>query len=186
MTAMKKDKLARNVLIILSTVIAALLIIVILEVSGITNFFGWISGHRDTPTGPTDEQKATQAQVDQSTKKAYIESDKNNADNTEQAPIPTDPDVVGITTHREQTTSSNSLIIVTTLKGFASGTCNLSIKNGDKVYDTQVQIIYQPEYSTCAGFSVPLERLGVGSWSITLTATPTGGTALEKTITVDV
>lgn len=76
---------------------------------------------------------------------------------------------------------SNSQVIVTTkLVGYSDGTCNLSITNGAKTFSQSATVIYQPQYSTCAGFTVPVEQLGTGGWTINLTVTSGGITTTKS------
>ncbi len=77
------------------------------------------------------------------------------------------------------------VIVLTKLYGYGSGTCNLrSIGNGKS--DVQdADIIYQNEFSSCLGFSVPIDNVGDGTWKITLTV-KSGGKSEEKTISFEV
>lgn len=62
-----------------------------------------------------------------------------------------------------------SVIVSTKLYNISSGTCSLVVSNGTKSWSKIVSVIYQPEFSTCAGFIVPTSSgLGPGSWSIVL------------------
>ncbi len=75
-------------------------------------------------------------------------------------------------------TNNNSLVIVTRLQAFSgSGTCTVALKNGDSSVTESAQVIYQEEYSSCAGFSIPLSKLQqTGTWNITLSVTTPAGT----------
>ena len=57
--------------------------------------------------------------------------------------------------------------------------------NGKK-YSQEAEIIYQPEYSTCAGFSVPISSVGNGSWDISLSVTPINGKSINKKMIKDI
>jgi len=125
----------------------------------------------------TPEQAAEQKKTNTTTKQDFIE---NPTEPTPVAP-PTDSDNITLTTTQE----GSSVTILTKLKGFAGGSCQLSITNGAKSHTASADIIYQPEFSSCAGFGIPVSQLGPGLWSITLKATPTGGSALTKTTTFE-
>ena len=82
------------------------------------------------------------------------------------------------------TNKDGTVTITTKLYDFSDGSCELSIRNTDKTYTDTAQIIYQPEHSTCAGFSLPVSELGSGTWQVDVNATSSdvkamGGTTLE-------
>lgn len=157
-------------------VILALLVIVIfiiLEKTRVTNLV-----QTPGPQAITPQQAAEQKKTDQAKKQDFIEQ---AAEPTPANP-PQDSDAITLTTKRE----GSSVTILTQLKGFSGGHCELSIINGAKTHTATAEIIYQPEFSSCAGFGVPVDRLGPGLWSITLKATPTGGDALSKSTTFEV
>jgi hypothetical protein len=60
------------------------------------------------------------------------------------------------------------------LYGYSSGSCQLQVTNGDQTESQSAEVIYQSQYSTCAGFSVPTGKLGAGTWNIKLTTTSEG------------
>ena len=66
--------------------------------------------------------------------------------------------------------------------GFSSGQCVLTITSSGQRSEQHAAIIYQPEYSTCAGFSMPARSLPKGTWHISLAVTPLGGKTLTKTL----
>ena len=79
-------------------------------------------------------------------------------------------------------TAGQAVTVYTKLAHASSGTCSLRIRNGEREQQQTAAIIYQPEFSSCAGFSIPVAPLGQGQWQIELTVT-TDGTTLTKTIT---
>lgn len=111
------------------------------------------------------------------TKKEFIE--KTDTINAAPAPVADSSDDITIVAEKR---SGTEIVITTELKDFSAGTCKLSITNNGKTVTQAAEVIYQPEFSTCAGFSVPISSLGSGSWSITLLATPSGGDELSKNI----
>lgn len=81
--------------------------------------------------------------------------------------------------------SGSQVVITTKLVGYSDGTCNVTITNGDKSTTQTAKVIYAPDFSTCAGFSVPVSSLGDGTWKITLSVS-SGGNDTSKTVTYEV
>lgn len=77
--------------------------------------------------------------------------------------------------------SGSQVVITTKLEGYSDGTCDLTVSNGSRITSQTAQVIYQPEFSTCAGFNVPVSSVGVGTWSITLSIN-SGGKVGTKSI----
>lgn len=116
------------------------------------------------------------------------DTNDNNVDtkinpNTNTTPLPdTTSDDISITTKRE---SNGGLTILTQLTNYSDGTCNLLIKNGVDEYTESAPVIFQPNYSTCEGFSVASNVVPSGTWEITLSVTSKGITN-KKTTSVEV
>lgn len=62
----------------------------------------------------------------------------------------------------------NSVIVKTSLTNIPSGNCKLVIKSGSETVTKEAEIMYSPDYSTCAGFSVSTTELPKGQWSLYL------------------
>lgn len=77
--------------------------------------------------------------------------------------------------------SSSEVVVSTKLSGYSDGTCNLTIKNGSGTINKSAQVFYQPEFSTCAGFTIDKAELGSGTWAITLTVVSDGETVSKTT-----
>jgi hypothetical protein len=84
---------------------------------------------------------------------------------------PSDDTSISLSARQE---SNNSVTVVTKLYGYSSGSCQLQVTNGDQTESQSAEVIYQSQYSTCAGFSVPTGKLGAGTWNIKLTTTSEG------------
>lgn len=153
--------------------VVAVLIFFILEKTRVTNLIQTPGSQEVTP-----QQTAEQKRADDARKQDFIEKSPEPTP----TPVPQDSDVITLSASQEGSTVN----ILTKLKGFSSGSCELSLTNGSKTHTVTADIIYQPEFSSCAGFSVPVSQLGIGSWSVALNATPTGGSVLTKTITIEV
>lgn len=80
--------------------------------------------------------------------------------------------------------ANNSVTVFSKLFNIGSGTCNLTVVNGNNSASQQAEVIYQSEFSTCAGFSIPIAGLGSGTWTITLSVS--GNPVAPTTITFGV
>lgn len=163
-------------------VLAALLMVIVLEKTRTTDFIKDPTYH-EILQGPTQEQIKQQEQEQADQKSEFL--DKNSQEGTTQpAEVPTDSETIHLTLTQE----GESVTVRNELhgQGYSSGTCKLTVTNGSKTTVQEAQIIYQPEYSMCAGFSVPVSPSGTGNWSISLEVTPLNGQALTKTATIEV
>ena len=145
---------------------------------------------------PTPAQKQTQHKTDTATKESFLDNNNDhNADNTKDTsqqrttqaqPAPVPASAKHIELSAEQ--SSETVVVTTKLReqGFSSGQCVLTITSSGQRSEQHAAIIYQPEYSTCAGFSVPARSLPKGTWHISLAVTPLGGKALTKTLDTEI
>lgn len=174
---MKLDKknrpLYKNPIAWLIALLVIALVFVVLEKTRVIDFI-----KIPPAAGSPAAQEAEQKKVDDAKKQELIEKTPEPTPSTP----PERDDSITLTAAQE----GSSVTILTKLKGFSGGTCELSIANGAKTHTTSADIIYQPEFSSCAGFGVPVSQLGTGQWSIALKATPIGGTALTKSITLEV
>lgn len=115
---------------------------------------------QDTP----NESESQQALED---KKNAIENQENDTSNSSSSAEES------IEIRAKQ--SGETIVISTKLTGVSSGSCKLSIKANSKSFESTANVIYQSEFSTCAGFSVQKSEIGSGIWSINLeTQTPNG------------
>lgn len=140
-------------------------------------------------SGQTAAEKAQQAKVDAQNKQNYLD----NASKTNTSSSPT---ADSTTTTQPQTSSSlttltasegnGSVTILTQMQNVNSGTCTLKVTNGTKSNTQTAEVIYQPQFSSCAGFTVPVGSLGTGNWSIQLTVQTDSGSTLSKTISTEV
>ena len=141
---------------------------------------------------PTPTQKQTQHKTDAATKESLLDNNTDhnttNAKDTSQqrttqaqpAPVPTSAKYIELSAEQ----SGETVVVTTKLReqGFSSGQCVLTITSSEQRSEQLAAIIYQPEYSTCAGFSVPARSLPKGAWHISLAVTPLGGKTLTKTL----
>ena len=124
----------------------------------------------------TTSQKQSVAQDELNAKKTVVENTKPATTSPNADSPPPQAQNIDLSAKRE---SNNSVTVFTKLTGVSNGTCSLSVQNGSSSYLNSADIIYQTEYSTCAGFSVPIEKLGSGTWNISLTVT-SGGQSYSK------
>lgn len=150
------------------------------ELSGITNFFSINQKAAD---------QRQEAQTNADAKRDFIEngpgsptSSKESTSSTES----TDDNQRKIDLSTRQEEINNSVTVFTELHNFDSGTCNLTVTNADKTVTQSAGVIYQPEFSSCAGFSIPISQLGKGIWSINLTVSTPNSASVSKTITAEV
>ena len=129
------------------------------------------------------EEKQQKAQSN-SQKESFLDNEKNSETEAKPAEVPDSSSSISLTAKQAGS------VVVTTVKldgqGYSSGACELTTKYNGKINSQDAEIVYQPEYSTCSGFSTPVSVLGPGKWDITLTVTPLNGKAISKTATVTV
>jgi len=150
-------------------------VLAILELTHVTNFI-----HRSPPTsknGPTEEQKKQAAEIEAQQKRQAIE----NPDASTPVAPPTN-DSISFST---QQLSNGTVTVFTNLGSVPNGSCELDVSNGSKTTSQTADVIYQTQYSTCAGFSVPISSVGTGNWTLTLKVT-SGNTTASKTLSVEV
>jgi hypothetical protein len=125
------------------------------------------SSTQETPSnGPTKKEVLIQAESDSSKKKELVdEQAKAQSTNTN---FSSD---IKLEVRQE---SDKSVTVISKLLNIGSGTCTLNVTNGQRNVAKSAEVIYQQEYSTCAGFSIPLSEVGRGAWNIKLTITHSG------------
>lgn len=125
------------------------------------------------------EAALDEANKDSSTTSA--DSNSKGTNNNGQYTPPQDPENIQIDAKQED----SSVTISTRLTGYSDGTCSLLITNGSRTSTKTAQVVYASQFSTCAGYSVPVSEFGAGMWSLKLTVT-SGGTTTEKLSSVEV
>lgn len=116
----------------------------------------------------TESQKA-EAKADAEAKKQLVEkgNESSNGSNISDPPSDSGPAITSLTAKQE---SNGTVTVFTRLVSGTQGQCELMVKNGGQTTSRIAEITYQPEFSTCAGFSLPINSVGYGQWSITLLA----------------
>ena len=130
-----------------------------------------------TPQQSSQESpSAAQQAAENQTKQDLIED--TNTKDSESTDNATDNQAnIIITTNQEQ---NGTLTVLTKLYGYSDGTCTLKVTNGSHTSSQTADIIFQPEYSSCAGFSVNIAQHGTGTWNVELTTITKGQSATKK------
>lgn len=166
----------------------ALLVLVTLEKTKITDFIKMpvSSEQKQAQEAAKAAAKNNEAQrkADEQQKQQFLDNTAENitGSSTPETVTPqTSTFVVELTAKQE----GENIIVLTKLTPVASGACTLRITNGTNTYEQKARIIYQPEFSSCAGFSVAKTTLSAGKWKITLDTT-SGNLSGTKTIELEV
>jgi hypothetical protein len=106
---------------------------------------------------PTESEKAERTKSDAKQKEDYLNSNPDEGT----PPKQTDSDD-GISIVISQ--NGDKVVVSTNLGYISRGTCKLTVGS----YTSTVEIMYQPAYSTCAGFSIDRNQLqsGVNSFKL--------------------
>lgn len=159
------------------TAICLILLLVIAEKTGLTNF---ISPY--TPSGPTPEQQKQDAATAAAKKKALIEGDGSKAEPYNTSSPASSEKSIDMRARQED---DGTVTVFTKLYGYSDGSCSLTINaNGNTVTQT-AKVMYQPEYASCTGFSVPIDQAGKGNWIIKL-AVNSANVMSDKSIVLEV
>lgn len=170
----KLSKLTRHKKLLWASGVLVVLIstFTILEVTGVTHFIS-------SPDNRTTEQ-INQDETNSNNKQDFINGKTNQ--NTNSTPAEPTVDDISLSTRRE---TDGTVTIITELKNYSDGTCNLTIKNGNDSHTLSAPVLYQASFSTCEGFNVPSNVVPHGTWQISLSVT-SKGKVNTKTISVEV
>lgn len=158
--------------------IAVAIFVLILVVGLIVGIFFYINNNQ-----PVSDEMREQQHFDTQNKQNLIEdTDKTGKDSPGTTTVPNNTDNIIISASQE---ANGAVTVTTQLIGYSDGTCELVVTNAGKSHTATVPVIFQPQYSTCAGFSIKKTDLGIGNWQITLTVNSKGG-SLTKTTSLDV
>ncbi len=185
----------KTLALIAAIVLLVLAVFFALEKFNITNLTNVSTGSKsDTTTGgntgPTKEEQAAQAQSDATQKQDYLDTttktDTSTPSDTTNDTSQSSTDSTTPTLALSASQDGGSVTVLTRIQNIPEGLCKLSVKNGSKSTSQTAQIIYQTQFSSCAGFSVPVSSVGTGTWAISLTATSKSGSEITKYITLEV
>ncbi len=172
---MAKQKNSKKILYLLLVVAIAVTLLFALEKLNVTNFVK-NSPQPDTSSA-TEEEKLAEADANAKVKKQLIEDSSPPTD----TPTPT----TGSIELAALKQGTDYVTVFTKLHQISSGSCELTVTSGVGTDRQTAEVIYQSEYSICAGFSVPVSTLGNGAWNILLNVS-SGGQTYSKTITYEV
>ncbi len=104
-----------------------------------------------------DNSKPVTHESEKDIQQPYEGEDINNA-----------PSLTGVVNYK--TVVGETLVLRTTIHQLVpSGTCNLTMTNGQKTVTRSSQIMQNPSSSTCEGFDIPTAELSGGKWNIQIT-----------------
>lgn len=131
--------------------------------------------------GPTAAEAAQQKKTEAVQKQVYNDSAKSDTTPAPPSVVPSDS---SLSVSAKQ--DGASVIVQVKAVNVSAGNCELAIINGPRSSSQSAPIIYQPEFSTCAGFSVPTGSLGPGEWSIKVTVKAQDDAVLSKSVSLQV
>jgi len=123
---------------------------------------------------PSSQDKANQATEDTKNKQDFLNSSPDGA--TPPAETSSSADI-SMTISQ----SGDKVVVSTNLGYISDGTCKLTVGG----YTSTVEILYQPSYSTCMGFSIDRGQLSAGDNTFKLDVVY-DSTTLTKTETVNI
>lgn len=137
-------------------------------------------GSKDTPEPPVTQQNtdATEQSIqDKSNLRDKEEAQQNQTQSSESTTQAAIDDITA-------TTNDAQVIVQTKLIGVDRGTCTLTVTSSSQKIKKEASIIYNPSYSTCAGFTIQKSELPAGTWTLTVdidapTSTVTKSLTLE-------
>lgn len=174
----------KPLLIIVALMLFAAIILILLEKTKTTDLIKLPLSTEQKQAQETAKNNEAQKKKDEEQKQQFLDdtAEKQIDSETSEATVQQSEPVITDMTAKQET---NTVLILTKLTPVASGECQLKITNGTKTYEQQVRVIYQPEFSSCAGFSVAKSTLGNGLWKITLNTT-SGDLSGTKTLDLEV
>lgn len=170
----------------ITKLVATVVVVSLLAIGGFALYHYIFSSSNQPDTGGVSVTPAPAKlnNTDATTKQAYIESQQKqtNSTSSDKNLTANKPASIELT----PTVSSTSVTLTTKIYSIGDGKCSLIAVNGARKYSAEAEIIYQPSYSTCAGFTVPISKLGSGTWNISLTVTSLDGATASTSTTVEI
>jgi len=159
------------------------LIITLIAVVVIAILAGGFLYYRQTlPSSPVEDARQQKAQENKE-KQNFIETTK--PDGTQKQTNSNDTSSSDTQISASTKSEANGTVtVITKLGAISSGSCALDVRNGDKHINKVAPVIYQEQYSSCAGFSITSSEkaaLGLGEWTIELSVVSNGKTHTSKT-----
>ena len=179
----KKNTMGKSIYILIIIGLVLAFIVLILEKQQIINLYTkpLTGGDALTPNSndilesqPTAEEEIINNNVQSDQKSKFINS--TDIDGNPIQPQTVSAASLDITISQE----NDNVIIKTKILNISDGVCELKITNKNIAITKMANVIYLPDSSTCAGFSVPKNELGVGTWQIALEVKPVNGDTISK------
>lgn len=174
----KTTKKSKNKFVLIATVS---IIIVAAIYGGIAYGYSYWPFSSSAPSSSDNTLQPTNS--DQTTQDTGNSSeDAGNKQTFNDNQVNSNPDNNPVTVNFDATLSQQeaNVIISTRIMSAPSGQCTAVIQNGSNSVTKKAEIMYAPEYSTCAGFTVPVTDLGSGAWKITLSITSNSQTVSKN------
>ncbi len=153
---------------IISIVVSAIVIVAIGSIS-----YALLS-NRENNQGIVDQSQSN-ADVDGTDSKQELVENENEAETPQ-----LDPSI-----EMSLSQSNQQVAVSTKLYDYSDGNCTLKVTQAGNEYKSTAPIIFQAEFSTCAGFSVPVSELGMGTWNVLMTV-ESAGKITNKSGTINV
>ncbi len=161
---------------------AIVLALAVLLVVSAVSAYAYVTSSQETESKSSDNSTTKPTSTTPASGNSAKDNPKTNEDTYSRAKP--DPKVDNIELSATQD-DSNTVTIVAKLYGASDGTCDVAVSNGAKKVSKTAEVIYQPAYSTCAGFSVEKDELGPGTWNIKLVVS-SGSNTYSETASVEV
>lgn len=118
---------------------------------------------------PTPQDSQTTGESDGASVDAPDPNDKQNFLDAESEPgNETPPSTTPTSISLEAKDNGQSVTVITNLGSLPEGECTLTISSGESSITKSAPVIYNPEYSTCAGFSIKKSELAAKNWTLKL------------------
>ena len=127
------------------------------------------SANQENSGNDSPEPNKNESNSDSTDKEEFLDNESNPSNPNTTPSFNSDKVALEIA---QTTTAVNISTKLTNFSG--AGTCELKLIKSSSSIVESAEIIYQPEYSTCAGFSINKSRLSAGTWTVNLTVSSEG------------
>ncbi|QQS20170.1 hypothetical protein IPL85_01820 [Candidatus Saccharibacteria bacterium] len=166
---------SRKLALLVGVLLCLGIVIAILEKTGTTNI---LRMPQTAEQKKVTQQAEAEKKADTEAKQSFLDDSQKTTPSQDTPVSEPQPNQSNLNLDVKQ--EGETVTVLTKLSGVSSGECVLKAQNGSKSTEQQAQIIYQPEFSSCAGFNIAKSTLGVGQWQITLTVTTSSGQTLSQ------
>lgn len=119
---------------------------------------------------------------EQSQAKKQLQESANDLPSKDGATAPSDADSSSASVDFDVSRNSGNVVTSVKITGITSGICTLRIISGGITYSFEANVLYQPGFSTCEGFSInPAEAGGPGNWAMTLSVSDESQDTIQTT-----